>query len=112
PNLSKDYLAGKAPEEWLPLRSARFYEKNGIDLRLGSAVTEIDARSREVALGDGSRLPYDRLLLATGAEPARLDVPGANQPHVHVLRTLEDCRAIIERTAEARRAVVIGASFI
>jgi len=112
PNLSKDYLAGTAPEEWLPLRSARFYEKNGIDLRLGTAVAEIDPRSREVGLSDGSRVRYDRLLLATGAEPVRLAVPGADQPHVLVLRTLGDCRAIIERAAEARRAVVVGASFI
>jgi len=112
PNLSKDYLAGTAPEAWLPLRSARFYEKNGIDLRLGTPVTEIDPRAREVVLGDGSRVPYDRLLLATGAEPVRLAAPGTDQPHVRVLRTLEDCRAIIERAADARRAVVVGASFI
>lgn len=112
PNLSKDYLAGTAPEEWLPLRTSRFYDKNAIDVRLGCAVTEIDARSRAVTLSDGSRLPYDRLLLATGAEPIRLGVPGADQPHVHVLRTLRDCRAIIDRLAGARRAVVVGASFI
>jgi NADPH-dependent 2,4-dienoyl-CoA reductase/sulfur reductase-like enzyme/nitrite reductase/ring-hydroxylating ferredoxin subunit len=112
PNLSKDYLAGKAPEDWLPLRPDNFYSKNGIDLRLNADVTEIDARSREVKLADGSHVPYDRLLLATGAEPTRLSIPGADQPHVHTLRSLADCQAIIEGAKQARRAVVMGASFM
>jgi NADPH-dependent 2,4-dienoyl-CoA reductase/sulfur reductase-like enzyme/nitrite reductase/ring-hydroxylating ferredoxin subunit len=112
PNLSKDYLAGSAPEEWLPLRPDGFYAENGIDLRLGTDVIAIDARSREVTLGDGSHIAYDRLLLATGAEPVRLTIPGADQPHVHTLRSLKDCRAIIGNAGTARRAVVLGASFI
>ena len=112
PNLSKDYLAGSAPEEWVPLRPESFYAMNGIDLRLGANVTGIDPRTREVALADGSKLPFDRLLLATGAEPVRLPIPGADQPHVHTLRSLTDCPSIIERAKTARRAVVLGASFI
>jgi len=112
PNLSKDYLAGTAPEDWVPLRADSFYAENGIDLRLNANVAGVDARSQDVTLADGSRVPYDRLLLATGAEPVRLAVPGADRPHVRTLRSLADCRAIIERATTARRAVVIGASFI
>ena len=112
PNLSKDYLAGNAPEEWVPLRPESFYHENGIELRLGTSVIGVNARSREVVLCNGGKVPYDRLLLATGAEPVRLSIPGAELPHVHPLRSLADCQAIIERAKTARRAVVLGASFI
>jgi NADPH-dependent 2,4-dienoyl-CoA reductase/sulfur reductase-like enzyme len=112
PNLSKDYLAGTAPEEWVPLRPDSFYARNGIDLRLDKHVARIDVPSRSVVLADGSTVPYDRLLLATGAEPVRLSIPGSDQPHVRTLRSLADCREIIARAAAARRVVVMGASFI
>ena len=112
PNLSKDYLAGSAPEDWLPLRPDSFYTEAAIDLRLKTEVSSIDTKARNVILADGKAIPYDRLLLATGAEPVRLPIPGADQPHVHVLRSLDDCRAIIASADGARRAVVIGASFI
>jgi len=112
PNLSKDYLAGNAPEAWVPLRGDSFYAEQGIDLRLKTTVINIDVRAREVVLDDGSKVAYDRLLLATGAEPVRLPLPGMDLPHVHTLRTLGDCRAIIARAATTRRAVVMGASFI
>jgi NADPH-dependent 2,4-dienoyl-CoA reductase/sulfur reductase-like enzyme/nitrite reductase/ring-hydroxylating ferredoxin subunit len=112
PNLSKDYLAGSAPEDWLPLRPDEFYAESGIDLRLKTSVAKIDAREREVVTAAGQRLGYDRLLLATGAEPVRLNMPGIDQPHVHTLRSLADCRAIIDGAKSAGRALVIGASFI
>jgi NADPH-dependent 2,4-dienoyl-CoA reductase/sulfur reductase-like enzyme/nitrite reductase/ring-hydroxylating ferredoxin subunit len=112
PNLSKDYLAGSAPEDWLPLRPDDFYSGAAIDLRLNTEVTSIDAKAKAVVLAGGETIPYDRLLLATGAEPVRLPIPGADQPHVHVLRSLADCRAIIASAGGARRAIVIGASFI
>ena len=112
PNLSKDYLAGSAPEDWLPLRPDGFYRKNGIELRLITEVLGIDVRKREVIIAGGKNVPYDRLLLATGAEPVRLSIPGAEQPQVYTLRSLADCRAIISAAENAHRAVVIGASFI
>ena len=112
PNLSKDYLAGAAPEEWLPLRPDSFYADNGVELRLNTDVAGVDPRSREIALSDGRTVAYDALLLATGAEPVRPPLPGFNEPHVHTLRSLADCRAIVERAKTARRAVVLGASFI
>ncbi len=112
PNLSKDYLAGSAPEDWLPLRPQEFYAETKIDLRLKSGVTGIDTEARRVTTAAGDTVAYDRLLLATGAEPVRLPIPGADQPHVHVLRSLADCQAIIALMSGARRAIVIGASFI
>ena len=112
PNLSKDYLAGSAPEEWLPLRPDAFYTDNEIQLQLNAEVLSLDLKGREVVKADGERLGYDRLLLATGAEPVRLPIPGADQNHVHSLRSIADCRAIIRKTESARRALVIGASFI
>ena len=112
PNLSKDYLAGSAPEDWLPLRPDDFYNQSKIDLRLATEVTAIDTKQRQVRCANGASLDYDRLLLATGAEPVRLPVPAADLPHVHTLRSLADCRAIIADTTGAKRALVIGASFI
>jgi NADPH-dependent 2,4-dienoyl-CoA reductase/sulfur reductase-like enzyme/nitrite reductase/ring-hydroxylating ferredoxin subunit len=112
PNLSKDYLAGSAPEDWMPLRPDDFYREADINLRLGIEVTSIDTRAKRVLLADGEGIPYDRLLLATGAEPVKLPIPGSDQPHVHLLRSLNDSRAIIASAKDAKRAVVIGASFI
>src|SRR6516164_3193932 len=97
PNCSKDYLAGNAPEDWMPLRPPDYYSEQSIDLRLRSQVTGIDPGTRQVTLTTGESFPFDKLLLATGAEPIRLDIPGADQPHVHVLRTLADSRAIISK---------------
>src|SRR5215472_7883257 len=112
PNLSKDYLAGTAPEDWIPLRSQEFYAEHGIELKLGARAAAIDAKAREVRLTDGSRHRYGALLLATGAAPVRLSIPGSDLPHVHYLRTLADSRALIAAATASRRAVVIGASFI
>src|SRR5262249_10618625 len=112
PNLSKDYLAGSAPEEWMPLKPDEFYKENHIDLRLKTDVVSIDRNARYVVTTAGAKIPYDKLLLATGAEPVRLNIPGAELPHVHTLRTLANSRAIIKQAKAAKTAVVIGASFI
>jgi NADPH-dependent 2,4-dienoyl-CoA reductase/sulfur reductase-like enzyme/nitrite reductase/ring-hydroxylating ferredoxin subunit len=112
PNLSKDYLAGSAPEDWMPLRPDDFYREAKIDLRLSVEVASIDTKAKKVVLAGGEAVPYDRLLLATGAEPVRLPIPGADPARIHLLRSLADSRAIIASTKDARRAIVIGASFI
>jgi len=112
PNLSKGYLAGTLPPEYVLLRPAEFYKEHNIELKVGVRVTSIDAPARQVVLADGSRLPYDVLLLATGAEVVRLDIPGSRLPHVHYLRTLADCDSLIAKASTSKRAVVIGASFI
>jgi NADPH-dependent 2,4-dienoyl-CoA reductase/sulfur reductase-like enzyme len=96
----------------MPLRPDSFYEGAHIDLRLKTDVVSIEPGARNVVLAGGATVPYDRLLLATGAEPVRLPIPGADQPHVHTLRSLGDCRAIIDAVKDARRVIVIGASFI
>ena len=112
PNLSKDYLAGTAPEDWMPLRPAGFYAARGIEVVTGRSVAAIDVAGHRVRLDGGEELPYGALLLATGAEPVRLPIPGADLPHVHCLRSLADCRAIIAAATTAGRAVVVGAGFI
>lgn len=112
PNLSKNFLAGTAPADWLPLRSAGFYQKQKIDVRLGTRVNRIDTAQRQLELADGSHLAYGALLLATGAEPVRLSIPGAELAHVHYLRTQADGEALASAAQGAKRAVVIGASFI
>ena len=111
PNLSKDYLAGNAPDEWIPLRPDDFYAEHRIDVVRGRA-TGIDTKNKTVKVEGREPLQYDALLLATGAEAVRLDVPGANRASVHTLRSLADSRTIIDAAKRAKRAVVIGGSFI
>jgi NADPH-dependent 2,4-dienoyl-CoA reductase/sulfur reductase-like enzyme/nitrite reductase/ring-hydroxylating ferredoxin subunit len=112
PNLSKDYLAGAAPEEWIPLRSSDFYREQKIDTMTSTSVTAINPRTKQAMLSDGRALVYGALLMATGAEPVRLSIPGGDLPHVCYLRTLADSNRIIEKAKSAKRAVVIGSSFI
>jgi NADPH-dependent 2,4-dienoyl-CoA reductase/sulfur reductase-like enzyme len=112
PNLSKDYLAGNAPEEWIPLRPPEFFAENRIELVLGARVTALDLAKKAVVVEGGKTYPYGALLLATGADPVKLTIPGAELPHVRSLRTLADSRAIIASLGSVKRAVVLGASFI
>ena len=113
PNLSKDYLAGTAPVEWVPVRDAAYYEKQGITLHRGVRVVTLDPGRKQLTTADGRDFQYGALLLATGAEPVRLTTPGAELPHVHYLRTIADCEKIIKGIqGGAKRALIIGASFI
>lgn len=116
PNLSKDYLAGNAAPEWIPLRSPDFYAEQEIELRLSTEITGLDPRRRHLQLRDGEELEFGGLLLALGAEPVRLDLPGKER--LAYLRSLADCDAILARVdaqrsaTPARQVVVLGASFI
>ena len=114
PNLSKDYLAGTAQEEWVFLRSKEFYAAEKIELILGNRVVALDPKTHRVELSDGTQRGYGALLLATGADPVKLSVPGSELAHVFYLRSLADTRAIIARATakESMCAVVVGASFI
>jgi apoptosis-inducing factor 3 len=112
PNLSKDYLAGTAPEEWIPLGSRERYVELGARLLPTTSAKSLDVKAKTVTTSEGQTLAYGALLLATGAEATRLPIEGATLPHVFTLRTLADARAIIERATTGKRAVVIGASFI
>ncbi|HSU17426.1 FAD-dependent oxidoreductase [Longimicrobium sp.] len=112
PNLSKDYLAGNAPEEWIPLFPPEWYAENRIDLVLGTRVVGIDAAERRVKLMNGRTCGYDALLIATGSEPVRLPVSQREVPHLFYLRSLADSRAIIRAAESAKKAVVVGSSFI
>ncbi|MEJ2185754.1 MAG: FAD-dependent oxidoreductase, partial [Gemmatimonadota bacterium] len=111
PNLSKDYLAGTAPEEWIPLRGADFWAEADVE-RIVAEATALNVDDHTVTLSNGDEMGYGALVLATGARPVPLDVPGADQASVHLLRSLDDSRAIVAAADEAERAVVVGASFI
>jgi apoptosis-inducing factor 3 len=112
PNLSKDYLAGKAPEEWIALRTRDYYESIHVELVATDPAIHIDPVAHKATLRSGRVLPYGTLLLATGAEAQSLPIEGAELPHVHRLRTLADSRAIIADAKRVKRCVVIGSSFI
>jgi len=112
PNLSKDYLAGSAPEEWIPLRTPDYYQSIRVELVTGNPVARLHPEAHNVSLQDGRTLTYGALLLATGAEPRSLSINGSNLPHVFRLRTLADSNAIIAKAQQARNCVVIGSSFI
>jgi apoptosis-inducing factor 3 len=112
PNLSKDYLAGKAPDDWMPLRPSSYYTEQRIDLVLKSPVVALDVAQKRVQAADGTSYAFDRLLLATGADPVRLSLPGATETQLSYLRTYADSRALVAKAASAKQVVILGASFI
>ena len=112
PNLSKDYLAGEAQDDWMPLWPPERYSQEGIELLLGTTVSSIDPDERTVLLENGSRRSFGALLIATGADPVHLPIPGADPGQVHYLRSFADSRVIVDRARTAARVVVVGASFI
>ena len=112
PNLSKDFLAGNAPDEWIPLRPAEWYAEQKIDLTLGDRVTELDAKAKRIRTHGGQVHEYDALLLASGADPVRIPVQGAEPSRVFYLRSFGDSKAIVRMASRSTRALVVGASFI
>ncbi|MGE5833469.1 MAG: FAD-dependent oxidoreductase [Acidobacteriota bacterium] len=112
PNLSKDYLAGEAQDDWIPMWPPDLYKERQVELLLKTRVSSIEPASRALVLENGTRREFGALLIATGADPVHLPIPGADSGTVHYLRSFADSRAIVERTSAAKHAVVVGASFI
>ena len=112
PNLSKEYLEGKAPEEWIPLRPPDYYTDRKIDLVLKSRVSSIDVNQKRVQTENGKTYTFGALLLATGADPVKLSIPGASESQVYYLRSFSDSKVLVDKAASAKQVVVIGASFI
>lgn len=112
PNLSKDYLAGTAPEEWMSLRGDDFYKDKKIQLRLKSKVTKLDPTKKQLTLSSGDAVEYDKCLIATGGVPVKPPIPGIELSHVHFLRSFADCRSLIADISGKKKIVVVGAGFI
>lgn len=112
PPLSKEYLRGKQEREKAFVHVPDWYPDQDIDLRLGTTVTAVDRDRRAVLLADGARVEYDALLLATGATPRRLPVPGGDLDGVHYLRRIPDCERIKAMFRTASRVVVVGGGWI
>jgi 3-phenylpropionate/trans-cinnamate dioxygenase ferredoxin reductase component len=112
PPLTKEFLRGEVPREDLPLESEGWYEENAVELRLVTSVAALDRKRRIVVTDDGKELPYDACVLATGSEPVRLPVPGAEDPEILVMRTIENSARLQERVGKGDRAIVVGSGFI
>jgi len=112
PNLTKEFMSGEAKPEWMPLRSVKFYDGQKIEIIAGARVVSLDPRRRSASLADGRVLSFDKALLATGAIPRALTVPGADGEGCYQLRSFADARAIVEAAAAAKRAALVGAGFI
>jgi 3-phenylpropionate/trans-cinnamate dioxygenase ferredoxin reductase subunit len=112
PPLSKEYLRGEAGRDKVSIHEEGFYEEHDIELRLGRAAVGLDTASCELELDGGERLRYDRLLLTTGAEPLRLQIPGAELEGVFYLRSVQDSDALRERIDRGGAVVVVGAGWI
>lgn len=112
PNLSKDYLAGTAAADWIPLQPAEFYQAHAIDLRLDCKVTSLDVATKQITTRAGDTFTYDALVLATGAEPIHIPLPGFDRPNVFRLRSLADANALLAGIADAQSVAIIGAGFI
>lgn len=112
PNLSKAYLSGKAPDDWMPLHTSKFYSTYGIDIMFNKTVKDINRVDKHVVLDSGEELDYDKLLIATGAVPVKPAIPGINLENIFTLRSYESCKKIINAAEKAVNIAVLGSSFI
>jgi 3-phenylpropionate/trans-cinnamate dioxygenase ferredoxin reductase component len=112
PPLSKDYLRGESEEAHLPIEEEEWYENNGVEVRLGGEVATLDPTAKTLQFGTGETLGYDACVLATGAEPSVLPVPGATEDWVLLLRTVATARVLRDRAESAESAIVVGSGFI
>ncbi|MDQ3637856.1 MAG: FAD-dependent oxidoreductase [Actinomycetota bacterium] len=111
PPLTKEYLRDEIERDQLPIESAEWFEENNVELRLATTVKSLDRDRRVVETEDGE-VPYDSLVLATGSEPIRIPIPGADDPEILVMRTIENSERLKSRVGEGSRAVVVGSGFI
>jgi 3-phenylpropionate/trans-cinnamate dioxygenase ferredoxin reductase subunit len=112
PPLSKEYLQGKSERENVFVHPQGWYAEHDVDLQMGVAVVAIDRDAKHIALADGRRIPYDKLLLTTGSSPRALKLPGAELAGVHYLRRIEDCEQIKAAFDRGARVGIIGAGWI
>ncbi|MDF9795230.1 NADPH-dependent 2,4-dienoyl-CoA reductase/sulfur reductase-like enzyme/nitrite reductase/ring-hydroxylating ferredoxin subunit [Catalinimonas alkaloidigena] len=112
PNCSKEYLQGEAPDEWMPLRPAEFYEDHDIEVMHKVEVSELDVSQKQVSLTDGQTIKYDKVLLCTGGKAIKPDMPGTNLQNVFTLRSMADSKAIMEAAKQVKKVLIVGSSFI
>jgi 3-phenylpropionate/trans-cinnamate dioxygenase ferredoxin reductase component len=112
PPLTKEYLRGEIERDELPIEDQRWFEENNVELRLATTVRSLNRDRRIVETEDGEEIPYDACVLATGSEPIRIPVPGADDPEILVMRTIENSERLKSRVGKGSRAVVVGSGFI
>ncbi len=112
PPLSKGFLAGKETEEAIRINPEDFYRKHGIDVKLGCVVSTVDPQHKRLTLKSGGEFGFNKLIIATGARPRTLEIPGAKLRNLHYLRSLDDSKAIQRSAENVKHAVVIGGGFI
>ena len=112
PPLTKEYLRGEIARDELPIESPHWYEENGVELQTTTLVAGLDRDRGVIETENGEEGPYDACVLATGSEPIRIPIPGADDPEVLVMRTIENSERLQSRADEGSRAIVVGSGFI
>jgi len=112
PNLSKAYMSGQAPDDWMPLHTPKFYSTYGIDIMFNKTVKDLNRVNKHITLDSGEVLDYDKLLIASGAKPERPDIPGIYLDNIFVLRSYQSCKDIIAAAQQAENIAILGSGFI